>query len=51
MYIVPVIKVTQCSLLQRQYTPLLLATEKGHTGAVKILTKEGAEIEARNDVS
>ena len=46
----PVI-VTQHSFLQRQYTPLLQAAESGQIKVIEILIKEGADIEARNDVS
>ena len=38
-------------LLQRQYTPLLGAAERGQTEVVKILINTRADIEARNDVS
>ena len=47
----PVIKFTQHSFLQRQYTPLLLAAEKGQTKVVETLLRKGASTEARNDVS
>ena len=47
----PVTTVTQHSFLQRQYTPLLIAAEYSQTKVVEILIQNGADIEARNDVS
>ena len=38
-------------LLQRQYTPLLLAAWQGHDNVADVLLKAGANIEARDHVS
>ena len=45
------IKVHTTFILQRQYTPLLKASENGWPEVVETLLKAGANIEAKNDVS
>ena len=40
-----------CTALQRQKTPLLLASMYGGTEAVQVLVNSKADIEARNEVS
>ena len=40
-----------CTIWQGQWTPLLIASNDGNTGAVRVLVESKADIEARNEVA